>query len=90
MKPMSEQLLLFHMPRSDIDEISEDLEIVIEKLDRYRKSMHAKLSTLSSEVRTLQARLDIQDAQMYILKSFIEKYVDKELEKDPVMSCLNF
>lgn len=87
---MSEQLLLFHYKRSDVDDLNDDLEQVIEKLDRYRKSMHAKLSTLSSEVRTLQARLDIQDAQMYVLKNFIEKHIDKELEKDPVLSCLNF
>jgi predicted RNase H-like nuclease (RuvC/YqgF family) len=72
---MGEQLLLFHYEKTDIEELDESLTQVIEKLDRYRKSMHAKLSTLSSQVRTLEARIDVQDAQLYILKAFIDKHL---------------
>jgi DNA integrity scanning protein DisA with diadenylate cyclase activity len=78
---MSEQLLLFHYEKTDIEELDESLTQVIEKLDRYRKSMHAKISTLSSQVRTLEARVDVQDAQLYILKTFIDKHMSIKEEK---------
>ncbi len=83
---MAEQLLLFHTPRSDIEEINEELTEVIEKLDRYRKSMHAKLTTLNSEVKTLQTRIDIQDAQMYILKTYLETHFEKSLEDQSIVN----
>ena len=79
---MPEQLLLFHYPKSDVEELNDDLTMVIEKLDRYRKSMHAKLSTLSSQVRTLEARLNIQEAQMYVLKSYIDQYLDIDIPEE--------
>jgi chaperonin cofactor prefoldin len=78
---MGEQLLLFHYQRSDVEELNDDLEQVIEKLDRYRKSMHAKLSTLSSQTRSLEARVDILEAQIYIQMAFMKKYVEKELDQ---------
>ena len=83
---MPEQLLLFHYPKSDVEELNDDMTMVIEKLDRYRKSMHAKLSTLSSQVKTLECRVDLLEMQLYVLKEFIEKYMKieevKEVEND--------
>jgi hypothetical protein len=75
---MPEQLLLFHYPKSDVEELNDDMTMVIEKLDRYRKSMHAKLSTLSTQVKTLECRVDLLEMQIYVLKEFIEKYMKIE------------
>lgn len=77
----SEQLLLFHYEKTDIEQLNDEMVQVVEKLDRYRKSMHAKLSTLSTQVRTLEARVDVQDAQLYILKTFLDKHMSMKDEK---------
>jgi hypothetical protein len=79
---MPEQLLLFHSPKSDVEELNDGMCMVIEKLDRYRKSMHAKLSTLSAQVRTLECRVSLLEMQLYVLKGYIDKYMDIKEENN--------
>ncbi len=85
-----EQLLLFHMPKSDLDQMNDELVQVVEKLDKYRKSMHAKLGNLSSDVRSLQARVDIQEAQMYVLRTYLTTYFEALAEKELDLDIVNF
>ena len=73
-----EQLQLFYIRKTETEELSDDFEGIVVKVDNFRKSFFKKMSSLSSEVRTLQARVDILEAQLYILRAFIEEHMSKE------------
>jgi len=73
-----EQLQLFYIRKTETEELSDDFEGIVVKVDNFRKSFFKKMSSLSSEVRTLQARVDILEAQLYILRAFIEEHMAKD------------
>lgn len=71
------QLRLFHEPKTDIEELEEDFEQIVKKVDNFRQNFYGKLSTLSSEIRTLQAEISILQAQMYIQEKCMKNLMEK-------------
>jgi predicted RNase H-like nuclease (RuvC/YqgF family) len=71
------QLRLFHEPRSDLEELNDEFETMMKRVDNFRKSFFQKMSTMSTEIRTLQSQCDILQAQMFVQEKCMKMLIEK-------------
>jgi cytidylate kinase len=60
------QLLLFEAEKSETEELSDELDILCEKMDTLRKGLFKRHSTLASQLKTSECRIDLLEQQLYI------------------------
>lgn len=65
MAPM--QLLLFkEEEKSETEELSDNLDEICDKVDKLRKGLFKRMSSLSSELKSAECRISLLEQQLFI------------------------
>lgn len=60
------QLMLFKEEKTETEELSDNLDEICDKVDKLRKGLFKRMSSLASDLRTAEARISMLEQQLYI------------------------
>jgi len=76
------QLRLFHEEKTETEELSDNLDLITEKMDNLRKGLFKRQSTMSAEIKSQQAQIDFLQAQLYVLEQYIKNQMGSLIERE--------
>lgn len=72
-----EQLLLFHMPRTELERIADELAVLKNNQDKLRRGLFRRQGELAFEVNNMQSQIDMFTMQLYTLEAYVRQRVDE-------------
>lgn len=72
-----EQLLLFEIPRTETERISDELKELKNNVDKQRRGLFARLSDTAADVTNLQNEMAIFTMQLYTLEAYVRQKVEE-------------